>query len=195
MKTKWIAAGVVAVIACVVGGMLLNHQQPARQIAPPKQIVSVDKAPPVQPETAPVTETVAPAPAVTSAPSVQSQPTAPKSPAAQNQAQKPPKEPLHDPDAREALALVGVDPEAERYWLNAIYDTSLPDNEREDLMEDLNEVGFADPKNLSADDLPLIATRLEIIEQIAQGADPFMSEHLGEAYKDLWNMYGKVAGR
>ena len=79
--------------------------------------------------------------------------------------------------------------------MDAIFDTSLPDGEREDLMEDLNEVGFADPKNLTADDLPLIATRLQLIEQIAPNTDAFMSEHLAEAYKDLWNMYGKVAGR
>ena len=56
-------------------------------------------------------------------------------------------------------------------------------------MEDLNEVGFADPKNLTSDDLALIATRLQIIEAIAPNTDDFMAEHLGEAYKDLWNMY------
>src|SRR5262249_39102473 len=104
------------------------------------------------------------------------------------------KEPLQDPDARDALALVGLDGQAEQYWMDAIYDTNLPDKEREDLMEDLNEVGFADPKNLTADDLPLIISRLQLIEEITP-ADDFMAEHLGEAYKDLANMYGRVAGQ
>jgi hypothetical protein len=99
-----------------------------------------------------------------------------------------PKEPLHDPEAREALSLVGTDPEAEAYWLSAITDPSLPDQEREDLMEDLNEAGFADPKHPSADEIPLIQNRIALLEQILPGADPFMQEHLGEAYKDLNNM-------
>ena len=109
---------------------------------------------------------------------------------------KPPKEPLRDPDARDALALVGLNPEAEQYWLAAIYDTSIPDKEREDLMEDLNEVGFADPENVTADDLPLIVNRLQIIEELEPNIhDPFMNEHLGEAYKDLANMYAKAAAQ
>jgi len=58
----------------------------------------------------------------------------------------------------------GVDPEAEQYWMDAIFDTSLPDNEREDLMEDLNEVGFDDLKNLTPDDVALIERRLQILQ-------------------------------
>jgi hypothetical protein len=99
---------------------------------------------------------------------------------------------LQDPDARVALALVGTDPDAEAYWLDAIFDSSLPDEERDDLMEDLNEVGFANPKQLGPDDLPLILNRLAIIEQVAPYADDFMSPHLAEAYKDLVNMANKA---
>ena len=102
-------------------------------------------------------------------------------------------ESLQDPVAREALALVGTDPFANQYWIDAIFDTSLPDNERADLMEDLNETGFDDPKNLTSDDVPLIVSRLQIIDSVLPDADPFMTEHLLEAQKDLTNMLTKVS--
>jgi hypothetical protein len=118
-------------------------------------------------------------------------------PATQNPQPAPPqkqKEPLQDPAARVALACVGADPGAEAYWLGAIYDTSLPDAEREDLMEDLNEDGLSDPKHPGPQDLPLILNRLALIEQIAPNADDFMLEHLGEAYKDLLNLSAVAMG-
>jgi hypothetical protein len=96
-----------------------------------------------------------------------------------------PKPPLQDPDARAAMSLVGVDPTAEKYWMEAIFDPRLPDQEREDLMEDLNEEGLSDPKHPSPEDMPLIVNRLRIIEEVAPYADPFMQRHLFEAYKDL----------
>jgi hypothetical protein len=102
-------------------------------------------------------------------------------------------EPLHDPDAREALAMVGADPLANQYWMDAIFDTSLPDNERADLMEDLNETGFDDPKNLTSDDVPLIVSRLVLIDTVLPDADDFMKEHLFEAQKDLTNMLSKAS--
>jgi len=101
---------------------------------------------------------------------------------------KKPKEPLHDPGARVAMSLVGVDPEAEAYWLEAIFDSGLPENEREDLMEDLNEEGLSDHKRPGPQDLPMILNRLAIIEEILPHADEFMVTHLGEAYKDLVNL-------
>ena len=95
---------------------------------------------------------------------------------------------LQDPVARVALAWVGIDRDAEEYWLESIFDTTLPDKERDDLMEDLNEEGLADPHHPNADDLPLIIARLQIIEEVAPWADEFMSRHLAEAYKDLSSM-------
>jgi hypothetical protein len=95
---------------------------------------------------------------------------------------------LQDPTARVALSLVGADPAAEQYWTAAIFDPSLPDQEREDLMEDLNEDGLSDPQRPGPQDLPLIANRIRIIEQIAPYADDFMLEHLWEADKDLRSM-------
>jgi hypothetical protein len=105
------------------------------------------------------------------------------------------KEQPQDPMARVALSEVGVDPFAEEYWLAAINDPTLSDHEREDLIEDLNEEGFDDPKNLTADDLPLILRRIEIIETYAPDAmDDTNAAAFLEAYKDLLNMYAKVAG-
>jgi len=98
------------------------------------------------------------------------------------------KGPLQDPVAREALSLVGADPDAEKYWTAAIFDPTLPDSEREDLMEDLNEDGLSDPQHPGPQDLPLIVNRIRIIEEIAPYADDFMLEHLWEADKDLRNM-------
>lgn len=108
-------------------------------------------------------------------------------------AQKP-KEPLHDPTARTAMSLVGVDASAEAYWLGAIFDASLPEGEREDLMEDLNEEGLSDAKHPGPQDLPVILNRLAIIEEILPFADEFMVTHLGEAYKDLVNLADLTQG-
>jgi hypothetical protein len=177
--------GLVVLLAGVMGVILWNRQ-PVRPVVPappqPTQSVAPVAETPLRQVEEPVKESsVQPAPK-------------PKAPVqAQAPAAKPPKEPLHDPDARDALALVGLDPDAEQYWLSAIYDSNLPDNEREDLMEDLNETGFADPKNLTADDLPLIISRLEIIDAVLPNTDDFMAEHLLEAQKDLINMFGKVS--
>ena len=93
--------------------------------------------------------------------------------------------------ARAALSLVGVDPAAEAYWLEAIHDRNLSDREREDLMEDLNEEGLSDPRQPAAEDFWVIANRLRIIEEVVPSADPFMLEHLGEAYKDLLALYAQ----
>jgi hypothetical protein len=101
-----------------------------------------------------------------------------------------------DPMARAALSLVGVNADAEAYWLNAIYDTSLSDSEREDLMEDLNEVGLSDPHHPAPEDFPLIANRLMILEELIPNlSDPFMREHIWEAYKDLRQLYAGEPAR
>ncbi len=101
---------------------------------------------------------------------------------------------LEDPTARLAMSLVGADPDAEAYWLDAIFDSTLPDREREDLIEDLNEEGLSDHKRPGPDDLPVILNRLAIIESIAPEADAFMLRHLQEAYKDLVNLANITQG-
>ncbi len=104
--------------------------------------------------------------------------------------------PWQDPDARVALSLVGADDEANLYWMRAINNPNLAAKERQDLIEDLNEEGFPDPKNVTADDLPLILSRMELIEELAPDAmDSVNADAFQEAYKDLVNMYLKVMSR
>jgi hypothetical protein len=61
--------------------------------------------------------------------------------------------------ARVALSFVGADEDAEAYWVQAINDPNLSAHERQDLIEDLNEEGFADPHHPTWEDLPLIVSR------------------------------------
>lgn len=111
-----------------------------------------------------------------------------------------PKAPIQDPDARVALSLVGIDPDAEDYWISAINDPTLPPEERKDLIEDLNETGLANPHQPGADDLPIIASRLQLIEALASnpnfvaGLDQVNKDAFAEAHKDLVNLLaGKPA--
>lgn len=97
---------------------------------------------------------------------------------------------VQDPDARVALSSVGSDPYAEAYWSQAINDPTLPSEERKDLIEDLNEDGLSDPQHPTADDMPIIAYRIQMIEQMAPGAmDQVNADAFAEAYKDLVNLY------
>ncbi len=99
------------------------------------------------------------------------------------------KPPLQDPDARLALSFVGVDPMAEQYWMAAINDPDLPAEERKDLIEDLNEDGLSDPKHPGPEDMPLIVSRLRLIETLAPEAmDTVNAGAFAEAYKDLSNL-------
>ena len=97
---------------------------------------------------------------------------------------------LQDPEAREALKLVGADAKAEAYWLKAINNPNLPAKEREDLIEDLNEVGL-DPKNLTANDLPLILKRIAIVEKL-DAMDEVNAAAIKEAHKDLTRMRDRL---
>ncbi len=103
---------------------------------------------------------------------------------------------LQDPLARAALSLVGADADAEEYWAEAINDPTLSAHERQDLIEDLNEEGFSDPKNLTVDDLPLILSRILLIEDyVFDAMDEVNAAAFLEAYKDLVNMYGRLTQR
>jgi hypothetical protein len=97
---------------------------------------------------------------------------------------------IKDPMARVALYLVGSgDQDANAYWENAIFDPSLPSEERKDLIEDLNETGLATPKHPGPEDLPVILARLRLIEQIAPySIDQVDADAFAEAYKDLVGM-------
>lgn len=124
----------------------------------------------------------------TSNPSIQNTPT-------NTAAARPADEPLQDPIARVALSLVGADPDAEDYWFAAINDLSLPANERQDLIEDLNEEGLSDPEHPTLEDLPLIFNRLALIETIGpDAADEVNAAAFDEAYKDLLNLAALAMG-
>jgi hypothetical protein len=177
----------ISLVAVIVGVVIAN-----RKVAPPIALTRV-----TQPTTTPaISESTPPVktPSAETKPEVQPPPA--EAPAiAQSQkvaAQTAPPAnangPLQDPTARIALSFVGTDPLAEAYWTDAIFDPSLPDEERADLMEDLNEDGLSDPQHPGLQDLPLIVNRIRMIEDIAPYADDFMLEHLGEADKDLRNM-------
>jgi len=155
---------------------------------------------PIEPPIASADTTPAPEPAKKAAPIAPAKrpPVAANSKAANNTAgaagaPKPPRD-LANPDARVALSFVGADPIAEQVWATAINDPSVPEHERSDLIEDLNEDGFPDPKNVTMDDVPLIVSRINLIEQMAPSAmDDVNAAAFAEAYKDLNNMLVKLA--
>ena len=102
------------------------------------------------------------------------------------------KEVIQDPLARDALALVGVDPEAEMYWFAAIHDPALPKSERQDLIDDLNEEGLSDPKHPTVDDLPLLMSRIGILGALV----PTLPDEFDwkESYDDLVNLVDMAMG-
>ena len=94
-----------------------------------------------------------------------------------------------------AAPAAGAKPPKEAVWVDAINDPERSAHERSDLIEDLNEEGFPDPKHVTVDDLPLIERRLALIEQLAPDSmDNVNFEAFAEAYKDLVNMYVRLAG-
>jgi hypothetical protein len=100
-----------------------------------------------------------------------------------------------EPLARNALRLVGKDPAAEAIWERAINDPGLPANARSDLIEDLNDEGFPDHRDLTAADIPLILARLRLIERLSPLAmDDVNVAAFAEAYKDLLAMLARLRG-
>ena len=98
-----------------------------------------------------------------------------------------------EPLARLALSFVGADALANEFYQKAINDMSLPKDDRKNLIEDLNQDGFANKKNLSANDLPLIENRIALIEQLAPSAtDPVNLAAFKEAHKDLLKMRERI---
>jgi hypothetical protein len=99
---------------------------------------------------------------------------------------------VQDPLSRVALGLVGVDPVAEDYWMGAVFDPGLPKSERQDLVDDLNEQGLPDPKHPTEDDLPVLFSRLEMLE----GLIPILDGNLEweEPLDDLLNLIDLAMG-
>lgn len=98
-----------------------------------------------------------------------------------------------EPLARLALNYVGADAQANEFYQKAINDLALPKDHRRNLIEDLNQDGFPDTKNLTLRDLLLIQNRIALIEQLAPNAtDPINVAAFKEAYKDLLKMRERV---
>src|SRR5882724_9950541 len=165
-KTLSAAGLVVAVVCAVVILAIVKNLELAQEIAQPKVEPKVALLPQAKTAAAPTGS----APVEKNAASSEAQPAKtkpqqPVSPANAGQANG-----IGDPVAREALSYVGTDPDADEYWISAINNAELSADERQNLIEDLNEDGLSDPQNLSAEDLPLIVNRLQIIEELAPNA-------------------------
>jgi hypothetical protein len=100
-----------------------------------------------------------------------------------------------EPLERVALDFVGVDQQAEEVWRRAINDPASRREHRKDLIEDLNESGFPDPEHPTARDLPLIDTRIALIDKLApQALDAVNAAAFKEAHKDLVEMRRRATG-
>jgi len=105
--------------------------------------------------------------------------------------QKP--EPTACEIAREALYTVGLDPVAEKVWLDTINNLENPARDRKNLIEDLDTTGLKSHRNPTAEDIPLIQSRLALIEKYApSAADPVNAAAFQEAKKDLTRMLAKA---
>ncbi|HZQ46028.1 MAG TPA: hypothetical protein VFC07_03370 [Verrucomicrobiae bacterium] len=186
-------AGVALGIGCVVASMVaINRWQAARSEARQKTALEpVRQSPPRM--AAPATVATSPTEPAASIRQIESPKTnhqvatqtivAVKKPVPAKQTS------VRDPLAREALSFVGADPDADEYWVAAINDPRLSADERQNLIEDLNEDGLSDPKHPGPEDLPLILSRIELIEELAPFAmDKVNLDAFKEAHKDLVNM-------
>jgi len=193
MNTKTpISLAAVAAISIVIAGIVTGHRKTETTVAShqatsrptaPAPIIS-EKAPPPE---AQATDVMLPE---VQAANKDVQPVAKKKKSAnQNGQPKKAKPPIQDPDARDALSLVGADPEAEAYWVSAINNPNLPAEERKDLIEDLNEDGLSDPHHPGPQDMPVILNRIQLIEEVAPDSmDQVNADAFAEAYKDLVNL-------
>ena len=201
MKTKAVLfAGLTIVIACVVGVMILVQRQRAREAAAvlAAKSESTGQSRPPAPLVATLGEKSGGIAGSTPVPEVKTETQTDTNiqPATEPNAAGLATDPVTDPLARVALSMVGLDLDAELYWVASINDPTLPAAERQDLIEDLNEVGLADPKHPTPDDLPLILSRLELIEELWPWAmDGVNDEAFDEAYKDLENLAELAQGR
>ena len=76
----------------------------------------------------------------------------------------------------------------------AIKDTNLTADSRRELIEDLNQDGFDNLKNLSERDQQLVQNRLALIDQSRNAADPkIISDAFNEAEKYLKAMLARSA--
>lgn len=197
MNKDIVAASVLVLLAAAIGAMVLiqRHAGPAPVVVtppplpPPPTSLHPAALPATIPATLPIRRIAA----------AESSPLAPRGRNRANQSgprggQQAAPTAIDEPTARTALSQIGSDPQADAVWIAAINDQRLTPGQRRNLIEDLNETGFADPRNLTANDLPIIEYRMALIEQIAGDAiDDTNAAAFDEAYRDLVNMRTRLA--
>jgi hypothetical protein len=206
MKTKTVlVVGLAVVIGCAVVSVVVARRQAAQQAAAQAVKARSDQArnqahpavtprvEPANPEP-PASEPISLPPLKASGPSnARTQTGTAAAPLDQDPRFNDPafKEQL----GRYALDFVGNgDAEADEAWIQIINDPSLSADARQNLIEDLNEDGLSDPQNPSLNDLPLIESRLALIEELAPDAmDQVNADAFKEAYKDLVEMWVNLA--
>jgi hypothetical protein len=196
MKGKILFIVSAAVVAIVVSAIVATNHGAADVVASnPKPVAqSVSKPAPALEVVASNSPVDVPAQPVKAAKAtIATQPAAPAEPAPADEPLKINGYVVQDPEARLALSFVGTDPVAEAYWSQAINDPNLPSAERKDLIEDLNEDGLMDANHPTAQDMPIIVNRIQLIEQMApQAMDSVNARAFAEAYKDLVNLYNGI---
>jgi len=198
-----LVAGLICAIKAVISAKHKAAEQEALALAKAQRASELSRQTAPQTAPAPITPEIAPPPP----PAEEVKPTLPtpvveppppqtiKTQMVTKPKQRKQKPPLEDPDARDALSLVGTDPAAEIYWYYAINDPTIPVEERKDLIEDLNEHGLPDPKHPTADDLPVILRRIQLVEALGPEAmDEANAGAFDEAYKDLINLARIASG-
>jgi len=184
MRT-YIIAGVLATV-CVFAYLGLSHpteiQKPSLNKSEKSADVQEVKTKPSKPIVAEV---------VQDSKSINVEPRPVVQTAAEPVVQKP--EPTACEIAREALYTVGLDPVAEKVWLDTINNLDNPAHDRKNLIEDLDTTGFKSHRNPTPEDVPLIQSRLALIEKYApSAADPVNAAAFQEAKKDLTRMLAKA---
>ncbi len=103
-----------------------------------------------------------------------------------------------EPLARVALAHVGTNPQAEQMFGKAVRDPALQGDPIRNLVEDLNQDGFANRKVLTPEDRRIADFRLGLTQAYLQQTwvqnDKTLSRAFAEANKDLAKMLERPAG-
>ncbi|MGH7132916.1 MAG: hypothetical protein ACREJO_13330 [Phycisphaerales bacterium] len=187
MQTRHIVVIASLTIAAGAAAWVAFAPRPTQTPAP----IAAQPAPPVETPIARSSTSSRP-PAAKPAGAVEPQPAAPAPTAPPAPARADPLDKVAI--GREALARVGKDPQATELWVMLINDLSVPAAARKDLIEDLNEDGFSDPKNPTEEDLPLIRDRIELIHKLAPSAmDNVNARAFLEAHKDLQEMLARLS--
>ena len=170
MKKKMLIVSLVIAILCIVAGLLIFKHQPDQKALAAALLKQMKAG--------------------------QTKFNAPPRPAHLNPSGATGDKDNRDPVARVAMSLVGIDADAETYWITAINDSTLSAAERENLISDLNEDGLSDFKHPAADDLPVIQKRIALIDKLAPDAmDQVNAVAFKEARADLMNLAEVAQGR